>query len=46
MNGRHTGSAVDEVADRDHEFLDVGEGSAPDRLAGDDPEEDFDQVQP
>ena len=38
--------AVDEGADRGDELLDVVEGSAADGLAGDDPEEDLDEVQP
>ena len=38
--------AVDEDPDRCDEVGDGGEGASPDGLAGDDPEEDFDHVQP
>jgi hypothetical protein len=36
--------AVDESADRGDEFFDVAECAASDRLPGDDPEEDLDEV--
>src|SRR3954447_12234396 len=39
-------TAVDEGADGGDEVFDAVEGSAADGLAGDDPEEDLDQVQP
>jgi hypothetical protein len=38
--------AITESADRLHQLSDAGEGAAADGLAGDDPKEDLDQVQP
>jgi hypothetical protein len=38
--------AVDVGADRGLQVGDIGEGATPDGLAGDDAEEDLDQVQP